>query len=137
MPPNMHRLNGLFLPTFPTLVSDLGSPSAGEIAAALGVDRSTVSGWLRRGAAPRPAMLALFWVSSWGASELDCELVNRATLAVQTARAHDDENARLRRQLARLLAVADFGAANLPVFDALTPADLLSQGQRRVTPTAF
>lgn len=134
MPLNLQSLKNQVLPSLPAMVADLGNPSAGQIAEALGVDRSTVSGWLRRGTAPRPAMLALFWATSWGTSALDADLFN----AAQTAQAHRlaqaSEVERLRRQLARVVSLADFGTANAPLFDAPTVADLLAAPVRRGMP---
>lgn len=126
MPLTLQSLKHQDLPPLSALVADLGNPTAGELAAALGVDRSTVSGWLRRGRAPRPALLALFWVSSWGTSALDCDAYNSAAHAHAHAQAQAAENSRLRRQLARLLSVAEFGTANAPLFDAPTAAELLA-----------
>lgn len=134
MPLNLHSLKRQQLPSLPELLADLGNPTAGEVAGALGVDRSTVSGWIRRGAAPRPAMLALFWVSTWGQSTLDAELHNAAQQATQHRAAQAGEVDRLRRQLARVLSLADFGTANAPLYNAPTVAQLLAERPVRVSP---
>jgi hypothetical protein len=69
------------LPAFGLIYTDLGRPHPSNIAAALGVDESTVRRWIKAGDAPRPALLALFWVTQWGASQLDAELFNRWRLS--------------------------------------------------------
>jgi transcriptional regulator with XRE-family HTH domain len=115
------------LPTLGQILEDFGHPSAQQLADVLGVDRSTVSGWIRRGTAPRPAMLAMFWHTTWGRSELTCTAENEFALQAALRASLEGEIERLRRQLARVLAVADFGSANGPVFDAWTAAELLAR----------
>lgn len=72
----LHRIPR-HLPHFADLRADLGNPHPAHLAAALGVDESTVRRWVKTGQCPRPAALALFWLTRWGASELDAELFNR------------------------------------------------------------
>ena len=79
-------------------------------------------------------MLALFWVSTWGQSTLDAELHNAAQQATQHRAAQAGEVDRLRRQLARVLSLADFGTANAPLYNAPTVAQLLAERPVRVSP---
>lgn len=120
------RAERLHLPTFRTLLDDLGDPCARRVGRALGVHHSTVERWRRQDRAPRPALLALFWLSSWGQSELDCELFNRASTYTAHIEAVKRENAALRRELARVLAAGDFGSANAPSWRE-TAAELLAR----------
>ena len=63
---------------------------------------------------PRPAHLALFWLSRWGRSIVDSAAVNDARLYAGLARARAEEISRLEVKLAKLIAIADFGCANDP-----------------------
>lgn len=112
----IRRLNRIHLPTFGAMVSDLGNPSAHVLARVLGVSPSTVYRWAAADTAPRSAMLALFWLTSWGQSELDCDLHNRASTYTAHIESVKRENDALRRELARVLAAGDFGSANRPTY---------------------
>lgn len=103
------------------MLADLGNPSAAEIAAALGVSERTARQWKRQGSAPRAAMLALFWVTSWGQQWADAETFNRAQIQTQLANAFRRRNDELENQIARLARIADFGCANDPAPQAVRP----------------
>lgn len=125
------RLN---LPTFRAMLADLGHPSAAQLAAWLGVHARTVRRWRATDDAPRPVLLALFWLTSWGQSRLSADLYNRATTYSGHIAAVQRENDALRRELARVLAAGDFGSANLPVCrPGVTAADLLAEPPRPVS----
>ncbi|HEV6968855.1 hypothetical protein [Roseateles sp.] len=125
-------MNRLHLPTFRHMLEDLGRPSASVVARALGVHRSTVERWSRRNDAPRPALLCLFWLTSWGQSELDCDLANRAHTYGAHIAAVRRENDALRRELARVLSAADFGSANAPSWRE-TALELLERPHRAIS----
>lgn len=72
----------------------------------------TVKRWAKTGNAPRMAHLALFWESRWGLSVLDADIWNRETLRLGMIDALQRENAQLKAQLARLVALGSHGAAN-------------------------
>ncbi|MGM9480296.1 hypothetical protein ACS5PN_03790 [Roseateles sp. NT4] len=98
------------------------------MARALGVHPRTVERWRAgRSPAPRSVLLGLFWLTSWGQSELDCELHNRATAYTGHIEAARRENDALRRELARVLAAGDFGSANRPTLQPA--AELVSLGR--------
>lgn len=102
-----------YIPPFNTLLEDLGRPSPAELAKALGVTPRTVFRWLAAPeAVPRPVLLALFWLTRWGLSEVDAEAVNSARMHAAMADALRDDLERLRRELARVVAAGDFGCAN-------------------------
>lgn len=103
------------MPSLAAIVADLGSPTADDLAAFLGVSSRTVARWLARGHAPRPAALALFWLTRWGRSQVECSAVNDARLAHAQARAQLAQAQRAADQLRAVLAVADFGSANAPI----------------------
>jgi hypothetical protein len=102
------------LPPLSLMVADLGNPSAATLAQALDVSPSTVRRWLAREAAPRAAWLALFWCTQWGRSVIDAAAVNEAAMLRSLAGAQADELGRMRAQVARLIALGDFGSANDP-----------------------
>lgn len=113
------------MPPLRTLLQDIGSPSPGQVAKALGVSTRTVWRWLERDHAPRPAMLALFWISRWGQSAVDAELACSVGIYRQLANALTQERDELRAQLRRLGQIGDYGSANDPSPEAPqgTPAD--------------
>lgn len=102
------------LPPLSALLDDIGNPAAGAVARALGVTERTLRRWQADDQAPRCAALALFWLTRWGMSATNAEAHNAAVLHAAHARALTDEVARLRAELARVLALADSGAANMP-----------------------
>lgn len=102
------------LPEFSDLVSDLNATPR-DVAKCLDVGTSTVYHWLQTNNAPRPAKLALFWVSRWGLSTLDCELHNRAMVYEGLAQAMQRELWEQKRQFERLAAIGHYGSANDPL----------------------
>ena len=76
------------LPTLEMMIEDIGNPSSTAIARALCVHEETVRKWRRQGHAPHPAMLALFWITRWGMSAVDCEAHNAAVMSAGLARSN-------------------------------------------------
>jgi hypothetical protein len=103
------------LPPLAVVLADIGNPSTADLAAVLDVDVRTIQRWIADDKMPRAAHLALFWLTRWGRSIVDTRAVNDARLYASLARSRDDELRQLRGQLARLLAIADFGSANDPL----------------------
>jgi predicted DNA-binding transcriptional regulator AlpA len=103
------------LPLWQTILDDLGQPHPARVAKLLGVGARTVYRWNRAGHAPRSAALALFWLTRWGRSAIDCQAVNDALVAVALARGLEAERDALRDQLAHVLALNESGAANEPI----------------------
>jgi hypothetical protein len=103
------------LPIWQLILEDLAHPSAHQIGKVLGVGTRTVYRWNRTGHAPRSAALALFWLTRWGRSQVHTQATNDALMAVALARSLGDELELVRGQLARVLALADTGAANRPL----------------------
>ncbi|WP_374675568.1 hypothetical protein [Ideonella sp.] len=96
------------------MLEDLGNPTAQQLARALGVTTRTVQRWHALGEAPRPAMLALFWLTRWGRSQVHCDAVNDAAVQAGLAKALQRQVDELRRQVEHLRRIGDFGAANDP-----------------------
>lgn len=92
--------------------------SPAKIAQHLGLSLRTIERYAAAEQAPRAAMLALFWETRWGISEIETRAANDAARYFALARALERENIRLRAQLERLQQMADFGAANAPLFVA-------------------
>jgi hypothetical protein len=100
------------VPSLATILADLGNPSPVEIARALGVTPRTVERWLHDADAPRPALLALFWLTRWGQSEVDCRAINDAQHQAQRAAVLESEVCRLRAEVSRLVRLGRFDCAN-------------------------
>lgn len=105
------------LPPLSMILDDLhGDRSPQALARHLGVSALTVRRWLKAGEFPRAAALALFWETRWGLGTLHAEAVNLVRTHMGLNRALKNENAALRRRIARLEALS-YGAANAPTFD--------------------
>ncbi|MEN9924379.1 MAG: hypothetical protein RL268_505 [Pseudomonadota bacterium] len=104
-----------YLPALSVLLEDLGQPAPRQWARALGISERTAARWQAADDAPVMARLALFWVTRWGWSAVECE----ARFAVTTAHALCDsyrrEIAALQAQVTRLQRLGGFGSANDPV----------------------
>jgi len=103
-------------PRLGQMLANIGNPSTSDVAQALGISERTARAWIAADAAPRPAALALYWLTTWGQSSIHAEAVNLMQLHAAKAAAHEAEARALRSQLDRLMACADFGSANSPVF---------------------
>lgn len=101
------------------MIDDLAATPA-QVAKALQISESTVYRWLARGAAPRAAELALYWITRWGRAELDASLEYQARNALGLARCLQENVTQLEYRLARVAAIGDFGAANDPAPGAPT-----------------
>lgn len=105
------------LPSLPTIVQALDKRHPLDLARYLGVSERTVYGWLASDQCPRPAHLALFWVSPWGENIIHTEAHN-------SARWHAAHAAALARELAAVKRSgypsqpSDRPAANAPTFTA-------------------
>lgn len=107
------------LPALATMLDDLQNPKTPDLARWLGVTPRTAARWVATDHAPRPVLLALFWCTRWGRSELECAAVNDAARLASLADAMGCQVVALQRELARVLAAGDFGSANAPTARAL------------------
>jgi len=108
----------LRLPIWQTILDDLGCPPAYRVARTLGVSERTVYRWNHGGHPPRMALLALYWLTRWGRSEVDTRATNDAILAVSYLRSLTDRVRQLELELQHVLALSDTGAANGPLLRA-------------------
>jgi predicted DNA-binding transcriptional regulator AlpA len=111
------------LPGFDDLWRGIGKPHPTSLAAALGVDVRTVYRWMATDQAPRPAALALFWLTPWGLSLIDADQQNRLTNATGQAAALCRDLAHMSDQLTRAQRMAEHHArhdqaANDPPYSA-------------------
>ena len=113
----LHRILKKKLPGLSQILDNLGNPSAAQLAAALDVSPRTAARWIAADLAPRPAMLALYWVTSWGGDEVNCAAINDARAQYQLALSWRSRAEQAEAQIARLLRVGDFGASNSPMLD--------------------
>jgi hypothetical protein len=103
------------LPIWQTILDDLGDPHPKHIAKVLGVGIRTVYRWNREQHAPRVACLALFWLTRWGRSAVDCQAVNDCHMAMDYANAIERELHQTKTQLGHVLALNGTGASNEPI----------------------
>lgn len=103
------------LPSWGQMLDSLGNPSAQEMAKLLHLSERTIYGYQRAGQAPYSVMLAVFWLTPWGDSALDCDRENLLRVLQSLTKSLENEAATLRVRVARLEATGDFGAANEPV----------------------
>lgn len=120
----LHRLPRQ-LPPLALMLDDIGRPRTADLARALGVTPRTARAWVAAGQAPRSAMLALFFLTRWGLSQADCDAHNAAQLARAHLSSVQEEKNALQAEFARVLALADTGAANGASWRALPMAAVI------------
>lgn len=103
------------IPTFKEMLEDIGNPPPREIAKALKVTERSVRRWLAAKKAPHPAMLAIFWLTRWGMSEIEAAAHNAAIGSAGLARSLQDELDQVKVTLARISKIGDFGSSNDPM----------------------
>lgn len=101
------------LPPLADMLRDMGA-TIHDASRALHVAPSTLYRWHNTGT-PRAAALGLYWMTSWGVSELVEDAIWRARLAEDLVRAQERELKSLRAQLVKLGAIGEFGSANDPM----------------------
>lgn len=108
------------LPHITTMLDDIHASTA-QIAHHLGIKESTLKTYRRQGGAPMAILLALFWETRWGISQIEVTASNEAARYFRDAKI-------ARRELERMAGIIlhlecelsqDSGRrpANLPVFN--------------------
>lgn len=110
------------LPSFMQMLEDLRVKRPEELAEAMDVHPKTVRRWLDSQAAPKPVLLALYWLTRWGSASRDAELFNRAQVYQGLAEAQGRELKALKARVAHLSRLGDFSSANDPAIGAIGPA---------------
>ncbi|MFY9477182.1 MAG: hypothetical protein WAQ08_05895 [Aquabacterium sp.] len=95
------------------MLADIGRPTPKAAAKALGVSEATLRRYLKHGA-PRPVLLALYWLTANGRQDLDDELHYRASFATAHVGVLQTEVRKLRATIDLLHTMGDFGSANDP-----------------------
>ena len=103
------------LPPLPLILESLGRPHPRVVAKQLGVCERTAWQWQNQGTAPRPAHLALYWVSPYGWELIDSDREYLSRQLRGWVDALQAENKRLQREVAYALALNHTGAANAPL----------------------
>lgn len=102
------------VPPAAVLLADLGDPTAASLADSLGVSVRTVWRWRERDEWPRAALLALYFASRWGWSEVASDARWQVATHRALADARQLEIERLTAEVRRLAALACYGSANEP-----------------------
>lgn len=118
---------------FRRLVDDVGEVRALEI---LGVPATSFRRWLNQSTpVPRCAVLALYWSSRWGQSQIDADHANLEAQLRALVGALTEQNRELRAQVADLMKAAADGCANDRFFTPgqLMPARAIARARARWT----
>lgn len=84
----------------------------------LGVTERSVNRWLSTGRAPRAAVLALYWESKWGRSQIFSDQVNEIRLLYRQVCILQDQYQKAKDIVTGLRAM-HAGSANEPIFEEL------------------
>jgi hypothetical protein len=103
------------VPIWPVLMDELCSPRPTRVARVLGISTRTVRRYNRTGQAPRAICLALFWLTSWGRSQVHTQAHNDAVLAIGYVRSLRESIEHLEATIRHLESIGHFGAANEPL----------------------
>lgn len=114
------------LPCLSQILAILGNPSSREIAKLLDVSERTVYDWKRADKAPRAALLALFWESSYGLETINCDLHNAALRYKCLSDSLGRSNTTLRARIDRLEKIGSFDTANAPYITPVFPVSASS-----------
>ena len=106
-------------PPLSYMLDDIFTRDPKKIAKHLGVSVQTLKKWKAADAAPRAAMLALFYETRWGYSLLATTANNGELFARQVSAGLERENAALRVRIARLEALGNFESSNEPIWKTM------------------
>ena len=119
---------------FRRLVDDVGEPRALEV---LGVPARTFRLWLDQTVpVPRCAVLALYWSSRWGQSQIDADHANLEVQLRALVTALTEQNRDLRAQVAELMKASSDGCANDRFYTPGEPTGSLAKARIRARWTA-
>lgn len=101
-------------PPLSLILDDLGHPPVRDWARAVGVSERTARRWQARDQAPRAVLLALYWVTRWGYSEIESQARHELQTAAALCEALRRDIRALQGRIAHLQAIGHFGCANDP-----------------------
>jgi hypothetical protein len=104
------------VPPFSVMLDNLGNPPADMMAKRLGVSVGTMRRYIKSDNPPLTVLLAVYWLTTWGHSEVDCEAVNTSRLHVGLYECAVREIRTLQTRIAYLERVGHFGCANAVLF---------------------
>lgn len=112
------------MPALSIMLQDIGNPNTQQLAAAFKVHVRSVQRWISEDKAPQAVLMAIFWITRWGASAADANAHNDAVMSTVLANSREAEVTMLQAQIAHVERLADFGSANdpLPTVKARPPA---------------
>lgn len=115
------------IPPLSTLLAELGAtPRA--VARVLQVSERTVRRWVRSGTEPQAVRIALFWLTRWGYSIINCDAENEARIFAGLARCRAEEIEQLQYALDNLSRIKkNASASNEAVFSRIDPSDSNTQ----------
>lgn len=102
------------VPNWHLMLEDLCQPAPEELGRVLGLSKRSIQRFNAADRAPRAVELAVFWLTTWGRSQIDCQAVNAARVAIGYADSLEREVERLKAHLCQLAALGQHGAANDP-----------------------
>lgn len=103
-----------YIPPLDELLYDIHKPTPAALAQAMGVTESTAKRWIASNEAPKPVLIALFWLTRWGMQWMDADLYNEAQLHFSMNRCQARQIRDLKSKLHRAAKLGNFGSANDP-----------------------
>lgn len=103
------------IPPFSVMLEDIGSPAVHPLAKAMGFSVQTAKKWIEADEAPLAVKLALFWITRWGATDINSRAHNDAVMYYGLAKSGARQVTELQGQIEHVERLADFGSANDPL----------------------
>lgn len=103
-----------YIPPLDDLLYDIHRPTPAALAEAMGVSEDVAKRWIAKNEAPKPVLLALFWLTRWGMQWMDADLYNEAQLHFSMNGCQARQIRDLRSKLRRAAKLGNFGSANDP-----------------------
>lgn len=103
------------MPPFSVMLADIGSPAVQPLAKAMGFSVRTAQKWIDADEAPLAVNLALFWLTRWGAMDINAHAHNDAVMYYGLAKTSARQVTDLQGQIEHVERLADFGSANDPL----------------------
>lgn len=102
------------VPNWHLMMEDLCQPAPEDLGRVLDLSKRSIQRFNAADRAPRAVELAVYWLTTWGRSQLDCQAVNTARVAVGYAQSLERQVRELQALVEQLRGLAQHGAANDP-----------------------